>query len=371
MPITYDNAWGGVDTLNPEEKLPGAYLRNPVGTGWAQTKNQRFIPGLRLPNTQAIGEEVRSPFGDYRPMSFGPMGRGWPGSIEYGGTYDQNWIDNIFPFLPPDFDERYFQMAPAGPADRPAEGRRRGAIGQPDAGGAGELPLAADGAADDVVQGPRQSHSKARPSPDTILFDPENRRFSLVWRISQRLQRTILDFTECWVGPPTRGMMHAKATGKRYIRTFVARLAEDDGRRPHDEPTGHRSVGMVTAVGLDAPSSLCSDAGQTGWVSGDPLSRPQRRGLIGAPMPLPRNWVGEQRRCLLGRRRNHAKRFARCQRPGPTLPSSCALQKTIAPDARAATPSDLLRRIAEIVEVPRSRTFAASSPTAGHQDTSR
>ena len=45
-------------------------------------------------------------------MSFGPMGRGWPGRIEYGGTYDQNWIDNIFPFLPPDFDDRYFQMAP-------------------------------------------------------------------------------------------------------------------------------------------------------------------------------------------------------------------------------------------------------------------
>ena len=71
MPITYDNAWGGVDRLNPEDKLPGAYLRNPVGTGWAQTKNQRFIPGLRLPNTQAIGEEIRSPFGDYKPMSLG------------------------------------------------------------------------------------------------------------------------------------------------------------------------------------------------------------------------------------------------------------------------------------------------------------
>jgi hypothetical protein len=104
---------GGIDRLNPEEALPGAYLRNPVGTGWAQTKNQRFIPGLRLPNTQKIGEDIRSPFGDYTPMSFGPMGRGWPGRIDYGGTYDRNWVDNIAPFLPPDFDERYFQMAPA------------------------------------------------------------------------------------------------------------------------------------------------------------------------------------------------------------------------------------------------------------------
>ena len=29
-------AWGGVDRLDPEDKLPGAYLHNPVGTGWAQ-----------------------------------------------------------------------------------------------------------------------------------------------------------------------------------------------------------------------------------------------------------------------------------------------------------------------------------------------
>jgi hypothetical protein len=84
MPITYDRAWGGIDRLNPEDKLRGAFLANPVGAGWAQTKNQRFIPGLRLPNTQAIGEDIRSPFGDYRPMSFGPMGRGWPSSRRPG-----------------------------------------------------------------------------------------------------------------------------------------------------------------------------------------------------------------------------------------------------------------------------------------------
>jgi hypothetical protein len=55
---------------------------------------------------------------------------------------------------------------------------------------------------------------------DTILFDPENRRFSLVWRVSQRIQKTILDFSECWIGPPTGGMLRAKATVKRYIRAF-------------------------------------------------------------------------------------------------------------------------------------------------------
>ena len=63
--------------------------------------------------------------------------------------------------------------------------------------------------------------------PDTMLFDPENRRFSLVWRVSQRIQRTILDFSECWVGPPTKSMVRAWESGRRFIRA--------NGVKPEDE----------------------------------------------------------------------------------------------------------------------------------------
>ena len=63
--------------------------------------------------------------------------------------------------------------------------------------------------------------------PDTILFDLEKRRFSLVWRVSQRIQKTILDFTQCWVGPPTPGMLRARAMGKSYIRNFGGVPAKD------------------------------------------------------------------------------------------------------------------------------------------------
>jgi hypothetical protein len=219
MPISYDNAWGGTDRLNPEDKLPGTYRDNPVGTGWAQTKNQRFIPGLRLPCTQAVGEEIRSPFGDYRPMSFGPMGRGWPGRIEHGGTYDQNWIDNVFPFLPADFDERYFQMAPPDQQiDRPTGGEEVQLVNLTPSGR-------------EVFRLPRtalpivlfKDHEKVFEQdvlPDTVLFDLENRRFSLVWRIQQRIRRTILDYNECWIGQPTRAMVRARRNGKRYLRGF-------------------------------------------------------------------------------------------------------------------------------------------------------
>ena len=52
------------------------------------------------------------PWGAYRPMALGPVGRGWRPRLSYAGTYDQHWIDEVFPFLPADFDDRYYQAAP-------------------------------------------------------------------------------------------------------------------------------------------------------------------------------------------------------------------------------------------------------------------
>src|SRR5262249_17449886 len=51
--------------------------------------------------------------GNYRPMAFGPIGRAWKQRVQYAGTYDQNWVDNVCPFLPSDFREEYYQAAPA------------------------------------------------------------------------------------------------------------------------------------------------------------------------------------------------------------------------------------------------------------------
>ncbi|TIX64027.1 MAG: DUF2169 domain-containing protein, partial [Mesorhizobium sp.] len=167
--------------------------------------------------TQAVGEEIRSPFGDYRPMSFGPMGRGWPGRIEYGGTYDDNWADNIFPFLPPDFDERYFQMAPVDQQiDHPRGGEEMQLVNLTPEGRLG-FRLPATGLSMTFFKH-QQRVFDGSVLPDTLLVDAENRRFSLVWRVSQRIQRMILEFTECWVGPPSESMLRAMDRGKEYIR---------------------------------------------------------------------------------------------------------------------------------------------------------
>jgi hypothetical protein len=221
QPITYDHAFGGTDRLDPDDPLPGAYLRNPVGTGWAAMRNEQRIPGLRLPATEMPGEPVTSPFGDYTPTAFGPMGRGWPGRIEYGGTYDQAWIDDVFPFLPADFDDRYFQMAPpdqqiAPPAARTdvqlvnltPRGREQFALPET------ALPVTLFRRTETAFDGTLQ--------PDALLFDADARTLSLVWRLHAPIRRTILDYTEAWIGPPTEAMLRARREGRRYIRAAGA-----------------------------------------------------------------------------------------------------------------------------------------------------
>ncbi len=217
QPFSYDTAFGGVDRLDPADKAPPAYGPNPVGTGWADPRNQARISGLPLPNTEEPGQEVTSPFGQYRPMALGPVGRGWPERRRHAGTYDDHWKDNVFPFLPADFDELYYQMAPADQQiDFPQPGTDvvlvnltpagREAFRLPDT----RLPLKIWRGRDVCFDG--------APLPDTLVLDPEARVFMLSWRVAVRIDRIISEFTRAWVGPPTAAMLRAQALGKTYIR---------------------------------------------------------------------------------------------------------------------------------------------------------
>ena len=112
MPITYDRAFGGVDRNHQDEKKHKAVMENPIGVGFHHHLKGEFIDGQPLPNTEELKKPIKKPDGTYRPMSFGPVGRGWQPRSTFAGTYDQVWLDEVFPFLPADFDEAYFQAAP-------------------------------------------------------------------------------------------------------------------------------------------------------------------------------------------------------------------------------------------------------------------
>ena len=224
--FSYDTAFGGVDRLNPDDPKPPAYAENPVGRGYASPKNQSRLSGVPLPNTEEIGHPVTSPYEHYQPMALGPVTRGVPRRLKYGGTYDKNWEENIFPFLPPDFDERYYQqvgedqqIAPPQPGTEVVllnfSPKGREGFKLPDT----RLPVC-------IFRG-RETVLRTTLLPDSLLIDAQARSFSLTWRAQVRLRRSITEFTQVWVGKPTRGLLRAQNHGKRYAGRFSERANLD------------------------------------------------------------------------------------------------------------------------------------------------
>ena len=227
MPFSYATAFGGVDRLDPEDETPAAYDPNPVGTGFSSVRNQSRLSGLPLPNTEEAGQEVRSPYESYRPMALGPIGRGWPERRRYAGTYDQNWQDNVFPFLPKDFDERYYQMAGADQQiDPPRPGTPVIVVGMTP-GGREQFRLPDTALPLKVFRGREVAFDDHR-LPDTLAFDTEARQFMLTWRIWIPMKRIITEFTEAWVGQPTDAMLRARNEGRAYIRAVATGTNEEE-----------------------------------------------------------------------------------------------------------------------------------------------
>jgi hypothetical protein len=113
MPITYARAFGGHWEPNGKKGALECHEANPLGVGFAKhRKNRKLLPGTPLPNIEDPKQSVTKSKRKYRPCSFGPIGRSWPPRVAYAGTYDESWIANVFPLLPQNFDERFFQCAP-------------------------------------------------------------------------------------------------------------------------------------------------------------------------------------------------------------------------------------------------------------------
>lgn len=226
MPVILERAFGGVDDADPGEPQPLAYPDNPLGRGWHRVKNQGRILGRPLPNLERPGEPVAVPWGSYAPVGLGILPRSFPGRLRFAGTYDQRWLDEVFPFLPADFDSRYHQAAPADqqlpwPAggeevvllNLTPEGRTRFALPVVD------LPV--------LLVRHDGSEVERRPVLDTILIEPDERRVCLVWRTSLPLARNLIEIAEAIVGPTSRTFRRARRLGKAYYRS----LGELD-RRP-------------------------------------------------------------------------------------------------------------------------------------------
>ena len=203
MPVSYDRAFGGADRRSDDEREHDAYLPNPIGRGWHKHLKSSWVDGASLPNLEVPGRLVSRPQDDYPPVALGPLGRGWPQRARYAGTYDEQWLADVFPFLPADFDERYYQAAPfdqqvplpKSPMDVvlagfTADGPRRFALPH------FEAPVHVF-----PKRGEREDYTATL---DTIAFDTDAQTMTMSWRVARPLRQSLHELAQVVVGAKGR-----------------------------------------------------------------------------------------------------------------------------------------------------------------------
>lgn len=228
MPISYDNAFGGVDDFHPDPAQHRAYMPNPVGRGYHRLLEPYLVDNTPAPNTEESNAPVTTPNGDYRPMAFGAVGRNFLPRYQFAGTYDQNWQDNVFPFLPADFNPAYFQAAPE---DQQVE---KIAGGEPVI----LLNLTPDGRRDfklPAVDMPviffqrKGRRAEMKGVIDTVVVEPDANRFMLVWRATCPLKRDLFEIERIVVGQMSRAWWRATNAGKAYYSSLAQAVMERGG----------------------------------------------------------------------------------------------------------------------------------------------
>lgn len=223
MPLVYERAFGGTDLTHEDPRHHGAELRNPVGVGYHKNPEARAAEGTPLPNL----EHPLRPLSGWRetaePMGFGPVGRSWQPRLAHAGTYDSRWREEDFPFLPRDFDTRYFLCAPVDqqvPYLRGGESLRCTGMTR---GGAlvARVPTLRFPVTFRFDDGDRSRE----PLLDTLLVEPDSRRMMLTWRTSVPLGRKPGKLREVLVGHQPVRLPPGRGEGKRHFQSLAEAVA--------------------------------------------------------------------------------------------------------------------------------------------------
>ncbi|HEY3159665.1 MAG TPA: DUF2169 domain-containing protein [Vicinamibacterales bacterium] len=214
MPLVYERAYGGVDRSSSRPDRDWDW-RNPIGTGFAVSRDN--ATGVALPNIEYPDDAVGSWKDRPRPAGFGPVSRHWQPRVGFAGTYDEAWTQQRSPLPPDDFDDRFFQYAPA---DQQAPSFLHGGEQAALAGltPSGELrfvlPKVFLGFDTRFYGGGRQIHKERRLH--SVIVEPDVPRVSLVWHSAlmchakvHKLDRTIVSVKTETGGRPSALEAHA------------------------------------------------------------------------------------------------------------------------------------------------------------------
>lgn len=191
MPLVYERAFGGVHEVGDKAGSVLYEARNPVGRGFVGKRSGKELKDYPLPNLEDPGDLIRGASDKPAPAGFGFVAASWEPRRSRAGTYDEAWTKKRAPYLPEDFDPRFFHAAHPGLVfDQPLVGGERFEATNVSA----ESRLRFDLPRVELATTVRlKGHDEQPPLQlETVLIEPDEKRLILVWRAAVPCDKSAL-----------------------------------------------------------------------------------------------------------------------------------------------------------------------------------
>ncbi|MGJ4856830.1 DUF2169 domain-containing protein [Labrys sp. KB_33_2] len=114
LPIRYEYAFGGLMPKGLDrdgKEVVAAFEYNPVGRGWIDKDWTDHTKPVAAPQIEDVSDPISNPYETYQPQGFGPIPPAWLPRRPLGGTYDQDWMEKVWPQWPADYQFSYHNSA--------------------------------------------------------------------------------------------------------------------------------------------------------------------------------------------------------------------------------------------------------------------
>lgn len=181
MPLVYERAFGGMHVIDKENGKILAETRNPVGKGFLGKRSYRELADVGVPNIEDYRNLIKTPQDSLSPVGFGCIAPSWQPRASYAGTYDDAWQKNRAPYLPLDFNARFFHTAhPDLVFNEYLKGGEPVSMTNMSPRGKQQFILPVCDLNIVVTMGGGKNMPKA--NLETVLLEPTDERLCLVWR---------------------------------------------------------------------------------------------------------------------------------------------------------------------------------------------
>lgn len=191
LPLTWERAFGGKHVADAKSGTFLAEPRNPVGCGFLGKRAPHELLGQPAPNIEDPRAPIEGPSTRGKPVGFGPVAPSWAPRVQHAGTYDDAWTKTRAPYLPRDFDRRFFHVAPEELVfPQGLQGGEPVALMGWHPRGMQRFDLPRCVLRIDVTLAGKQQRLACRL--ETVLLEPTDERFSLSWRASLPVDKRML-----------------------------------------------------------------------------------------------------------------------------------------------------------------------------------